>query len=337
MNQLEMWQADSFNSDVIERELGWAASFGLNSVRVYLHDLLWEQDGEGFLQRIDTFLTIAAAHGISTVLVFFDDCWHDFARLGPQPAPVPGLHNSRWAMSPGTAALRDRAQWSRLEVYVRSVVKAFANDARVILWDIYNEVCNRFMQNIHAPWYQRLPANARHYLGQILTRGPAERLMIEAFAWARSEAPSQPLTAPVYWNFPRLNQVLVAESDVISFHHYEDATDLERQISDLALHGRPLVCTEWLSRPQSAFATHLPVFRQHGVSSYCWGLVAGKTNTRWGWSNPPGTTTEPEPWFHDLLHADGTPYCAREQELARAEGLNSNSGGDMGAQSRVDN
>lgn len=322
INQLEMWQADTFDAAAIDRELGWAAEFGLNSVRVFLHDLLWEQDAEGFLQRIRLFLDIAARHGISVVLVIFDDCWQDNPRLGQQPEPVPGQHNSGWAMSPGSSALNDRSQWARLEAYVRGLVRALGDDPRVILWDIYNEVCNRFMDGIRSPWFRRIPGNASHFLRQVVLQGPAEELMVEAFSWARQENPSQPLTAPLYWKFPRLNRTLVANSDVISFHNYEDAAGLDKHIRELARHGRPLVCTEWLSRPTSAFNSHLPVFREQGVSSYCWGLVTGKTNTKWGWANPPGLTTEPDPWFHDLLHPDGSPYLAAERELVRAESVN---------------
>ena len=56
INQLEMWQADSFDPKRIDLELGWAESLGMNTMRVYLHDLLWQQDAEGFKRRLDTFL-----------------------------------------------------------------------------------------------------------------------------------------------------------------------------------------------------------------------------------------------------------------------------------------
>ena len=51
INQLEMWQADTFDHKTIDRELGWAADIGMNTVHVYLHDLLWQQHSEGFLKR----------------------------------------------------------------------------------------------------------------------------------------------------------------------------------------------------------------------------------------------------------------------------------------------
>src|SRR4051812_11550181 len=50
INQLEMWQADTFDPDTIDRELGWAEGLGFTSVRVFLHDIPWKQDSKGFLE-----------------------------------------------------------------------------------------------------------------------------------------------------------------------------------------------------------------------------------------------------------------------------------------------
>src|SRR5512133_1841758 len=101
INQLEMWQADSFDMKTIDRELGWAAAIGFNSMRVFLHDLVWQADAEGFKQRIKQYLAVAERHGILTMFVFFDDCWNTDPHLGRQPEPIPGVHNSGWVQSPG--------------------------------------------------------------------------------------------------------------------------------------------------------------------------------------------------------------------------------------------
>ena len=89
INQLEMWQADTFDPATIDRELGWAASLGFTSVRVFLHDLLWQQDREGFLKRLDQFLAIAERHHIGVMLVPLDGVWDPqpgWASSGPQAA-----------------------------------------------------------------------------------------------------------------------------------------------------------------------------------------------------------------------------------------------------------
>src|SRR3954453_23916681 len=69
INQLEMWQADTFAPARIDPGLGWAEGVGMNTMRVFLHDLLWQQDAAGFTKRIDQFLTIAAKHHIKPLFV----------------------------------------------------------------------------------------------------------------------------------------------------------------------------------------------------------------------------------------------------------------------------
>src|ERR1700745_2395403 len=76
INQLEMWQAETFDPATIDKELGWAQSIGFNTLRVFLHSIAWKQDPEGFKKRVDQFLGIAAKHGIEPMFVFFDDCWN---------------------------------------------------------------------------------------------------------------------------------------------------------------------------------------------------------------------------------------------------------------------
>jgi hypothetical protein len=308
INQLEMWQAETFDPDTIDRELGWAASIGFNTVRVYLHDLAWQADAAGFKQRIDRFLGIAASRGIHPMLVIFDDCWNPDPRIGPQPAPEPGVHNSGWVQSPGRAVVRlGRSAWARLEQYVRDSISTFARDERILLWDLYNE-----------------PGNV----------GSGERslpLLQAAFEWARSASPAQPLTAGLWFNNKALNDFQLAASDVITFHNYGSAPQLERQIAGLRAHGRPLICTEWMARTRgSLVGANLPVFAREKVGCLNWGLVAGKSNTIYGWASrarfldpriwfrqAPATVSEPKVWFHDLLRADGTPFDAAEIELFR--------------------
>jgi hypothetical protein len=119
INQLEMWQAATFDPETIERELALAASVGMNAVRVYLHDLVWLDDPKAFLRRIHVFLGIAERHGIGTMLVLFDSCWHPEPVSGPQRDPLEGVHNSGWVHSPGVPTLRNVAEHPRLEDYVR--------------------------------------------------------------------------------------------------------------------------------------------------------------------------------------------------------------------------
>src|SRR5580765_3046925 len=104
INQLELWQADTFDPLWIDTELTWAEGMGMNTMRVFLHDLPWKQDASGFQRRIDRFLSIEDKHKIKPMLVLFDSCWDPFPEAGQQRDPKPGVHNSGWVQCSGSRA-----------------------------------------------------------------------------------------------------------------------------------------------------------------------------------------------------------------------------------------
>lgn len=138
VNSTEMWQRESFDPRTIDQELGWAKRCGLNSVRVFVQYIVYEADPEGLIERMERFLEIADGHRISVMFILLDDCFKPEPKLGKQPDPVPGVHNSQWTSSPGERRKR-RENWPALEKYVKQVVGHFARDQRVIVWDLYNE------------------------------------------------------------------------------------------------------------------------------------------------------------------------------------------------------
>jgi hypothetical protein len=315
INQLEMWQAETFDPAGIDRELGWAAAIGMNTMRVFLHDLVWQQDAKGYTQRIDRFLAIADKHRITPMLVLFDSVWDPMPKLGPQRAPKPGVHNSGWVQGPGATALQDPAQQGRLEAYVKGVVGAFANDRRVLAWDIWNEPDNMNGSSYKA----QEPANKQALVLALLPK---------TFAWARAAKPQQPLTSGVWagdWSteekMSETARLQVALSDIVSFHNYDGPEELEKRIGWLQRYKRPLLCTEYMARGNgSTFANALPVLEKHGIAAYNWGLVQGKTQTHlpWdSWKQPYVGGREPTIWFHEVFKADGTPYKVEETDLIK--------------------
>jgi hypothetical protein len=312
VNQLEMWQGETFDEQTIARELGWAAGLGFNVVRVYLHDLLWESDRHGFLQRIERFLDAAHRHRIRVVFVLFDDVWNPEPRVGPQPEPHPGRHNSGWVQSPGLAALTaypcDPATRDRLGRYVRGILSHFAHDDRVLIWDLYNEPGG-------------YPSPGAEPVGEACLP-----LLGDVFRWAREVSPSQALTSGLWWSPIKpvpasIGELQLERSDIISFHHYGPARDLEQICERLrSKTDRPLLCTEYLARDlKSCFESHLPIFRDLGIGAISWGLVSGKTQTIypwWSWFDDE-PKAEPEVWFHDVLRADGTPFDESEAAFLR--------------------
>lgn len=315
INQLEMWQPETFDLGVIDAELALAASVGMNAARVYLHDLLWIQDSAGFLDRIDAFLSVAHGHGIRTMPVLFDSCWHPEPALGAQPAPREGVHNSGWVQSPGIAALEAPDQHARLEDYVRGVVGRFARDRRVFAWDVWNEPDNGPEVALCDP--VQLAAKAELVVP----------LLVQAFGWAREMRPDQPLTSGIWlgdWSAPDLlspiQRAQTGNSDIISFHNYGTAADFVARVKWLKAMGRPLLCTEFMARPAgSTFEAILPPAIEHKVGAFCWGLVRGKTQTHlaWnGWQSPIGEAP-PGMWFHDIFDESGIPHDSREIEFLK--------------------
>jgi hypothetical protein len=295
INQLEMWQEESFDLKTIDRELGWAEGIGMNSMRVYLHHLAWQVDPEGFKGRVGQYLSIADKHGISTIFVFFDDCWNPTYAAGKQPDPKPGIHNSGWVRDPGDILLADSTLFVVLEKYVKDVLTRFRDDDRIVLWDLYNEPGNSGYENKSMP------------------------LLKKVFQWGRLVNPSQPLSVGV-WNqrLRELGQYQLDNSDVITYHNYFNKEVHEQWIDSLRSFGRPLICTEYMARTRnSLFKDILPLLKEENVGAYNWGLVAGKSNTIYAWDTPMPHGKEPKVWFHDIFRKDGTPYDQNEIDVIK--------------------
>jgi hypothetical protein len=314
INQLEMWQADTFNPVWMEAELSWAEDLGMNTMRVFLHDLLWKQDSSGFQRRMDRFLAIADKHHIKTIFVLFDSCWDPFPEMGQQRAPKPGVHNSGWVQSPGAKPLMDMSQHDRLREYVQGVLGIYRYDRRILAWDLWNEP-----DNTNDSSYKRLEPVDKV---QLVTA-----LLPQVFAWARAVEPLQPLTSGVWkgdWQDPAklgpMEKIQIEQSDVISFHNYDGPEEFEKRVRWLQAYRRPILCTEYMARGHgSTFQGTLPIAKKYKVAAYNWGLVAGKTQTYLPWDSwqKPYTDREPAVWFHDIFHKDGTPYRQEEADFIR--------------------
>ncbi|HEX6407118.1 MAG TPA: cellulase family glycosylhydrolase [Gemmatimonadales bacterium] len=315
INQLEMWQEATFNPAEIDRELGWAEALGMNTMRVFLHDLLWQQDSIGFRKRIDQFLVIAARHHIHPMFVIFDSVWDPAPHLGPQHPPIPGVHNSGWVQSPGARALGDPGEYPRLQGYVQGLIRAYASDSRILAWDLWNEPG---------------AANTDSY-GKDELRDKEARVKVllpQVFQWARAVNPSQPLTSgiccvetnPDGRNLDELRQIQLRESDIITFHNYSWPEYFQRQVGWLKRQNRPVICTEYMARSVgSTFDALLPMAKQERVGMINWGFVAGKTQTYLPWDSwqHPYVLEQPAVWFHEVLRPDGSPYRQAEVDLIR--------------------
>lgn len=313
INQLEMWQAETFDPFLIEKELSWAAGLGFNAIRVFLHHLLWNQDPAGFCNRIDQFLGIAERHGIKTMLVLFDSVWDPNPKLGVQPAPKPNVHNSGWVQCPGYDVLNNPNRYDELHSYVHGIVSHFKGDERVLIWDLFNEPDNMNISSYNDCAYAVHKAEL------------SMQLLKKTINWVRVINPVQPITmAPWNWDInsklSTLDNYMFAHSDIISFHCYEKKEDMEKRIISLKTFNRPMLCTEYMARHlKCTFKDVLPVLKKHNVGAYNWGLVAGKSQTHCSWKSwQRARKQEPKLWFHDIFRQNGEAYNEKEVQFLKS-------------------
>jgi len=308
INPLEMWRRETYDPVVIDQELGWARSLGFNAMRVFLHNLVWDHEGQEYLDRFDHFLGLCGQHSIRVMPVFFDGVWNPVGRYGEQPPPVPHRHNSGWTQCPTGAQLADPQARPRLEAYVKAFLTRFGDDPRIAVWDLYNE-----------------PDNTND--GRFLATEPPDKkelalaLARDVFRWTESVDPSQPWTIGIWkgdWSDPEtlspLEHLMVERSPIISFHCYGAMEEFKAKVESLERYGKHLICTEYMARNQNnTIAAMLPYMKEKNVDAFNWGFVSGKSQTIFPWDSwQRSYDGEPTPWFHDLLRPDGTPYLQSE-------------------------
>ena len=296
INQIEMWQAESFDAPTIDKELGWAEELGFTTMRVFLSSVVWKNDEEGFKQRINQFLAISSKHNIKPLFVFFDDCWNAESFIGKQPNPKPGVHNSGWVQDPSVSLRKDTVKlFPLMEKYVKDILTTFKDDKRILMWDLYNE-----------------PGNGGHGITSL-------PLLKNVFKWARQVNPSQPVSAGIwYFDCNELNVFQIENSDVITYHNYSVVKEHDALIKCLKMQDRPIICTEYMARRNnSRFDNIMPLLKQNNVGAINWGFVSGKTNTIFAWDEPIPSGEEPKLWFHDIFRKDKTPFDQNEINIIK--------------------
>lgn len=323
VNWTEMWQADSFDLPQIKKELSWAAASGFNTLRTNLPFIIWQNDRDGLMERIDAFLTVCDENNIHVMLTLMDDCGFsgEHPYLGKQKEPRENVHNSQAAASPGRDMVMNENTWGEIQKYVTDIIGHFAHDERIIIWDLYNEPSNRMI-------FADMGVETEF---DFALEDYSLKLMEKAFEWARKINPSQPLTVAAWHVFKKENtdeftffdhpvdKRALELSDIISFHAYVPKKEMAHAISLLKAYGRPILCTEWLARHASSlFTEQLPLMKMHHIGCYQWGLVKGRTQTHLPW--PPLQAAQPDykdKWFHDFFHPNGKAYCEKELALLK--------------------
>lgn len=289
-NQVQMWH--DFRPQVIERELAAAKRyFGITTLRVYLHNIVYDAEKEVLLKRIEQFLAICQRHGIRPGFTFFDDCHrHAGVTLEPQ-APVKGYHNGRWAALQD--AERKDENLPRFKSYVQDIVRAHRDDPRVLWWEVYNE------PNMADPF--------------------TAKLRELAYGWAKECKPGQPVLA--CWDDNPSTDIVNAHNYSADFTAWDRQADMNPQKGALFTEagarwmaprpsaGEPCEVMHWLAGRKAAGKSVPGVY-------LCWELMAGNSNCRWYWGTPNGSAEPTVPWC-GLMWPDATPVSLAEAEAIR--------------------
>lgn len=319
-NRIDQWQEFGFEErfETTKREIELAASIGYNSFRLILEFEVWDKEHDGFMKRLDRYLSYMYDHGITAMLVLSNDCtvpkslWKP-AVMGPQSYDI-GYHGGRKA-SPHRSYEGYDERWHILDdpdiakryyEFVREIITTYAHDERVIIWNIMNEPSNE--------------------------RGEKSLVHMEKFfeiAWTIS--PDQPLCADI-WSGMRgarastvIEQRALELSDVISFHQYGSFDTMVSEIEQIKTLGRPALNTEWLHRIFGNNVDNMyPLFYLEKIGSYNWGFVAGKYQTYEPWEGiwmdieaGRGKNYDLTKWQHDLFRPSMRPYDPKEIEIIK--------------------
>ena len=271
VNEAQQW--DQYDPAINDRELHYASVYGINCVRVYLHFDIYLKKKEALMQDIEDFLTRADKYGIKTEFVFFDDCWNQPPAdlLSPDyqyPAPIPGVHNSRWLVSPGENVRQHYAEYQdRLKAYVQDMVNAHKDDKRIAFWETYNE-----------------PNNSPE----------TKRLLQDAYDWVHETGTSIPLTAT--------GRGFSGEpySDFKSWHEYSnyDYTGAPEELNT--------ECMNRLGQSIPGIVEHFK--DKTGFIFWEFGIGRDNCRFAWGENRDhPRKDETPKP-FHGMVYPDGHPW-----------------------------
>ena len=316
-SQLHFWSPEGFRPDIIDKELALAEELGINTLRVFLHDLHFKHDRKGFETRINEFLDITAAHKMRPMFTLFDSCWDPEPVLGHYPPPIPGKHNSRWVQSPGVTILADTKLFAALQPYVEWYVGSVVSDPRALpIADLWNEPDHGGLGTGWMEEYNRSALVAPY--------------LLQTFQWARKINQDIMLTSGIWNGHPHppkghesgRNEVEIVQracSDLPSFHSYGTPGEFAERIDWLEIddegNKRAVLCSEWMKRGNEPGTSNtienlLPLQKERLMGSMIWGLFSGLTQTDIPWS---GVITGIP--YHDLFGHDGKLYYPAEGAL----------------------
>lgn len=319
-NRIDQWQEDGFEErlQTTEEEFRLMQDLGYNTIRIILEFIVWKKEHDGFMERFDRYLSLAASYGISCMVVFGNDCMPlkeetlRRTRLGKQTVDW-GYHGGRKASQhgilpePGYHLMDDPTLEAEHYEWLREIVTKYKDDKRIIMWDVFNEVGGSNRGNLSLSYL-------KNFVNIIREINPVQP--ITACIWSNPKAPE---------SLPEIEKFALENSDIISYHSYASYQENVEIIRKLKKFGRPIINTEWLARCLDNNVEELfPLFYLEKIGCYNWGFVAGKYQTYEPWNSiweqyekNPAINWDFTKWFHDLYRPNLRPYNPKEIEIIK--------------------
>jgi hypothetical protein len=292
-NQFWWYRYSEYRADIQRDVHAMTTVMGFTTIRVFLHDMLWDANSTALLDHMDDFLRILDASGMQAGFVFFDDCWqHTNASVDDHCQPLDGVHNGCWFAAPQDD--KRAAGVAQFQPYVGGVIKRFKHDKRVAWWEIFNE-----------------PRKKDSFSMSLRDAG---------FEWAVAQSPYQPIIS--CWDDNN-------DTQVVDTHEYSIPNDRSPVFSNTEKggivteagarffqhthdYGSPLSWIRWLNSIHHGDST--APFAPGVMMS--WEVMVGHSNTRWHWVSKHGDPEPAIPWC-GFLYPDGTPVSYTEAAAIR--------------------
>ena len=130
--------------------------------------------------------------------------------------------------------------------------------------------------------------------------------------------PSQPLTVGIWYDNKELNEFQLNNSDIITFHNYSKAEDMEKEIKELLKRNRPLICTEYMARTNgSTFETHLPILKKYNVGGDQLGFCKRQEQYYFSLGSKKKGVRNQKPGFMIFSEMTGTPFDKNEVAMIK--------------------
>ena len=328
-NRLDMWQSYKSEEKLVtaDKELALCDKIGFNTVRLWMNFDVYYKEKNSYMDILEKYISLCDKHHqkVMIVLAYEEDLPRGEVfvakEMGEQKYAL-GEHQGRIPLEKEEIEKTPYHYLEYKELHdifiemVKNIVSKYANDERVLCWNIFNEPGIMIGE-------RNIP------------------LLKELFEVVRSYNPIQPLCADI-WRGLNEGKIKSAEeqlaydlSDVISFHSYLPYSLLVEELHYHLKDGRPVLLTEWLHRinHNNIFEIY-PLLYLNNVANYCWGFVVGKTQTHEPWPhmwdeyyNGIITDFDFTKWQHDLFRPNLRPYDPREikvlekyNNLAKKEG-----------------